>query len=467
MSREGQSSFDSLTVTAWGAKFSTPCVACIRVNNPRIIENGIDWVQRGPHSIMVPTEREKADKVKYGTEAFLRIQTTSAYHCFALVVVRCEDWRDDFVGMTPIMRFPDGSEETIFSFTPQAEWLDDIHNTYTSTMTAEVYLVYEKITLNRGRRLSVPELREMAVRFESASDDDYYWDFRRGLNNRFVLCYRLGSRREIEVSKIVIVIDPGHGWSRGSTGTECRQFVYFGRNEEDERDTSSTRTDTAFNLPDYVLEEIEYWIQRFTYIPRIPRRYQEWFYVIDVSLLLKAELERSGEYRVLLTREVEPNPQYRIQIAGTDTMRERHRVPNDNDADYFISIHCDGQPSFRLSGAFVLYPRNGDTNSDGQDVRKSRTLGQDIVTHYTALNIARDPIRGGGYIDPVRQPAPNDGKFVLMRGNETQRRVLVELGRMTNPHDILGLYQPNIQQTMAENLAQGIIFNITNRFANE
>ena len=465
MGAEGQNNFNAVRFTATGQNFSEPCTAWVRVDEPEITD--IEWV-RIHNKVEVPTRWENANEIKYGTEARLRIRTEGAFHCFALVIVRCNAWRTDFVGMAPITKRSEDSEETIFSFIPRASWLREPQSTDASTMTAKVYLVYDK---QRRATLNESELRQMAQHFEDGSNDDW-WRFPMGYENRFVIFYKKESEREIPISKIVIVIDPGHGWDTGNTGTECRQFVYYGRDENGERDTSSSsrRTATAFDLPDYVLQDVEHWINRFIDIPDLDMEYQEWFYVIDVSLLLKAELERSGEYRVLLTREVEPNPEYREQIAGTDTMTERYRIPNNNNADYFISVHCDGQEQVRFSGAFVLFPRNIDAipQGQGQDIRRSRILGQDILRHYTALNVARDRRSNGTYIDTVRQPgAPPHGKRVLMNVNRTQRRVLVELGRMTNPNDILGLYQPNIQQTMAENLAQGIIFNITNRFADE
>ena len=268
------------------------------------------------------------------------------------------------------------------------------------------------------------------------------------------------AKDETVSKELVIVIDPGHGWKYGLSGTECRQFSYYEKNGQGERNINKIKTDTAFNLPPHVLKNVEYWIKEFVSIPKLDKKYAEWFYVIDVALLLKKELEKENQYKVLMTREVEAEPKDREQISGTDTYTARNQVPNDNNADYFISIHCDGT-SFKSSGAFVLYPRNKDTNSQGRDVEKSRIFAQDITNHYKKV-YHLDP-------KPIKQPGDGEkeGKFVLKSGNKTQRRVLVELGRMTNPNDIIKLYEPNIQEKMAKQLAEGIIFNITNSYAKE
>lgn len=152
-----------------------------------------------------------------------------------------------------------------------------------------------------------------------------------------------------------------------------------------------------------------------------------------------------------MTRKLEKKPDKRVQIKGKDTYKARHSVPNDNSADYFISIHCDGQGSFKPTGAFILYPRDKDTNSIGSDIDKSKQFALNIAHNYQAL-----------WLDstPTRAPANNDGKYVLKAGNKTQRRILVELGRMTHPKDILRMYKPGVKNEIARNLAKGIEANI-------
>ena len=400
-------------------------------------------------------KKKKMNKAKYGVKACLQMDTQdSCRNCSLLVAIHCDDWKDDYIKMleittkSAVTTIPE--EQTFFEFTPNVEWLKD-SNKSSGNMVAKIYLVSCWMF---SLRPPDAELARMAEAFEQNKTEYQCLMFLHGN----YLKQDTKETEKIPVSKIVIVIDPGHGWSTGYTGTECRQFCYYEKNTKGEKDINKTKTDTAFNLPDYVLQNIEYWIANYVSITRLEKKYHEWFYVIDVSLLLKKELEKENRYKVLMTRAVEKN--IGEQISGEDTYTARHKIPNDNNADYFISIHCDGASSFKNSGAFVLYPRNKDTNSRMQDVEKSRIFARDIKSHYKALNLDSKPVQQPGNKE-------GEGKFVLKSGNKTQRRILVELGRMTNPNDILKLYEADMQENTAKHLAEGIIFNITNSYAKE
>lgn len=219
-------------------------------------------------------------------------------------------------------------------------------------------------------------------------------------------------------------------------------------------DKTKTKIVRAFDLPNHVLADVNTWIVEYTSI-RTLKEDQEWCSVIDISLLLKAKLEAGSNHKVMMTREVVVNLADRVQLPGKDKYSDRRKVVNDNKANYFISIHCDGQASFKHTGAFVVIPRNVDSHGTKtpSGIEKSRQLGLDIMNNYSVISPTSPSVIQVG-----------EEKSVLRKEKSAERRVIIELGRMTNPHDILKLYAEGNKDLIAEQLKNGILYNINNNY---
>jgi len=420
------------------------------VKSPKI--ESVTWIN-------IDTKEAKA-KTRYEKKVGIKIVTIDSSGLYAFIIVESKAWDRSYVHIEHIGQATKkkgekvAKEVTLFNFIPECDWAKDA--TKETEMTATVYIISDSRktwTVNTLGAIVKNVTGKPPENYCGISMENKPFQEEGGLGFTTIHTDKgtVTDAITLQEKKIVIVIDPGHGWSKESTGTECRYFRYYKKNEKGERDTSGTESKSAFNLPDHVLGNMDYWIKDYVDWPSIEKKYQEWFYVIDVSLLLEKELKKNEDYLVLMTRKVEPNIETRIQLSGTDTYTARHSIPNDNDADYFISVHCDGQGSFKLTGAFVIIPRDSDTNSQKRDINESREFAQDIIDEYKALHLA---------VVPITQPGANDGKFVLKAGNKTQKRVIVELGRMTNPKDIKKLYETGIQEKMAKQIANAVNVNV-------
>lgn len=93
-----------------------------------------------------------------------------------------------------------------------------------------------------------------------------------------------------------------------------------------------------------------------------------------------------------------------------------------------------------------------DTNSQGKDLKLSKELAEDLVKHFNVINHDKKPVW-----------VANGEKGVLTKNNKVPRRVIVELGRMTNPLDIIKLYEDGTQDKIAKQLKDGIVYNIKKR----
>lgn len=226
------------------------------------------------------------------------------------------------------------------------------------------------------------------------------------------------------------------------------------------------KTAQAKDLPDYVLQDIDKWIVSYSSISDKDLKVEdrEWHYVAEVSHRIVTLLNSYNNIVVYLTKDLEVHRDGNIllkkQIKGEQVISERRAVANDNKADCFLSLHCDGQATFKTTG--VIIPRDADSSeADKSDISKSRQLGNDIMNRYSliqTLYVDKKP-------DPVVQLSEEKG--VIIKSNKTQRRIIIEFGRMTNPNDIRNLYSNGAKDTIAQNLVDGIIYNINNRFIYE
>lgn len=241
---------------------------------------------------------------------------------------------------------------------------------------------------------------------------------------------------ELKKKTPIIVLDPGHGYLKGSTGAVS--YIYTYNISLPKGEDPQTGTSNVEELPQYVLDEPKKWIISKREDPIRSER----FLVYDVALELKKLLKNEG-ITVFLTRN-ERGP-----IPGSDdsaTRKERIDFANDNSADYFISIHADGASS-NASGAHVIYPKV----SDADTVHKSKELAMDIFTYYNVIKV-----ESGSPKEDIR------GLQILRNSNNTVKKVLVELGFVTSPSDAKALFS-NIKK-IANQISQGIIKNINEKF---
>ena len=227
-------------------------------------------------------------------------------------------------------------------------------------------------------------------------------------------------------NNLTIVIDPGHGYTQGSTGASAKIYEY-------KIDENKTAKADITNLPQKVIDNTNLIVNSSEDLKRNERGL-----VFDVSIKLKQLLEANG-YNVILTRTER-------RIEGKDdqeTRQARIDLANKNNADYFISIHADDVPNYSISGSHVIYPNI--TNSEV--VALSKELAEDIFSYYTVV--------------PVEPSSPKKdvrGLQVLRNSNKTKRRVLIELGFISSPKDAKALFS-NID-LIAHQLYKGLLKNL-------
>lgn len=244
-------------------------------------------------------------------------------------------------------------------------------------------------------------------------------------------------------SKISIVIDPGHGYTKGNTGATCKIYTHKIRGEDGEplkKDDGEFETSSAniMKLPQYVIDDPTSWVISKKEDPN----HNERGLVFDISVKLKDLLEKDG-FTCFLTRESKV-------IQGTDdssTRKKRIDLANNKQAHYFISVHADGADNETSSGAHVIYPKT----TDNKVSTDSKQLAVDIFKFYNVVQVESNSPK-----EDVR------GLQVLGSTNKTNRKVLVELGFVTTPRDAKAMFS-NIDK-IAEQLHQGLVFNIKNNF---
>ncbi|MDR2205206.1 MAG: N-acetylmuramoyl-L-alanine amidase [Flavobacteriaceae bacterium] len=254
--------------------------------------------------------------------------------------------------------------------------------------------------------------------------------------------FDLSSKKEIKnekYKKIKIVLDPGHGYTKGNTGAVCYLYKYKikgndGLPELDSNNNPVIKEGDIMNIPQYVINEPDAWIISKKEDPN----YNERILVFDVSSKLKELLEKKG-FTCFITRDSKV-------IIGNDDVKTRMKridLANKNKADYFISIHADGSKSNNSTGSHVIYPKMSDEN-----IRKNcKELATDIFTFYNVVNVEKS------------SPKEDERELqVLGSSNYTPKKILVELGFVTTPKDANSLFS-NIDR-IAQQLFDGIMKNV-------
>jgi N-acetylmuramoyl-L-alanine amidase len=197
----------------------------------------------------------------------------------------------------------------------------------------------------------------------------------------------------------------------------------------------------------------------------------------DVNLIaaqaLKVRLERTGRYKVVMTREAD------VYVPLEDRVRVAQRA----DADLFISIHSDSGPDAGLKGASVY------TLSDKAFARATRFVKAD--DWFVRASLASDPGVGDILFDLTQRATKNrsaafaetlvaqlDSKAPMLRRSHRSAgfmvllapdvpAVLLEMGFLSNPQDEQRLHDPEQVGDLVDGVGQAIdaYFEQTTRLA--
>lgn len=186
----------------------------------------------------------------------------------------------------------------------------------------------------------------------------------------------------------------------------------------------------------------------------------------DLNLLaaqaLKAKLERTGRYKVVMTREAD------VYVPLEDRVRVAQRA----DADLFISLHSDSAAEPNLRGASVY------TLSDKAFARATRFVKAD--DWFMRASLTSDPGVSDILFDLTQRATKNrsatfaetlvaklDGKTPLLRRSHRSAgfmvllapdvpAVLLEMGFISNSDDELRLRDPEQRERMIDGVAAAI-----------
>ena len=159
----------------------------------------------------------------------------------------------------------------------------------------------------------------------------------------------------------------------------------------------------------------------------------EYKVTLEVSLLLRDLLKQKG-YNVIMVRET-----HNVSISNS----ERAMVANNNNADAFVRIHCNGATDQSVKGALTMCQTKNNKYC-GQYYSKSRSLSDKVLKRLCEATGAKN--RGISETDS-------------MSGINwcTVPVTIVEMGFMSNREEDLLLVDKNYQNKLAIGIANGII----------
>ncbi|MDO5296877.1 MAG: N-acetylmuramoyl-L-alanine amidase [bacterium] len=150
---------------------------------------------------------------------------------------------------------------------------------------------------------------------------------------------------------------------------------------------------------------------------------------LDVALRLRELLEASG-WTVIMTRETDKDVSW-FRSPDTVELQARCDVANDNNAMWFISLHCNANRSSAVNGSSVYWYKHADK-------KLARGLNKALGANLGLRDI--------GLL--------RDGFYVLRY--TSMPACLIEMAFLSNPHDARLLGQENFRQQIAQNLADAI-----------
>ncbi|MFD0368549.1 N-acetylmuramoyl-L-alanine amidase [Streptomyces sp. NPDC059071] len=211
-----------------------------------------------------------------------------------------------------------------------------------------------------------------------------------------------------------VVIDPGHNPGNFRHSTEINKKVDIGTTRK-ECDTTGTSTNAG---------------------------YTEAAFTLDVSHRLRDLLKKQGAEVVLVHDAERPYG---------PCIDERARIGNAAKADAVVSVHADGSATGNRGFHVILPARvSGGSADTATIVGPSRTLGEEIVTHFArATGSSPANYIGSGTGLDVRDDL---GGLNL----STVPKVFLECGNMRDPKDAALLTDAAWRQKAAQGIANGI-----------
>jgi len=184
---------------------------------------------------------------------------------------------------------------------------------------------------------------------------------------------------------------------------------------------------------------------------------------LPTALAVKARLEATGRYQVVMTRSTD------VYIP----LEERVRIARRAHADLFLSLHADSGPSPSIHGAsvYTLSERGRQrvgsvlgrhewfleeaADSDDQAVGQILLDLTQRATHNRSAAFAQDLLERVGDRAPLLDRSQRDaGYFVLLAPDVPA--ALLEMGFITNPGDEARLNNPAKRAVLADEIAQAI-----------
>lgn len=188
---------------------------------------------------------------------------------------------------------------------------------------------------------------------------------------------------------------------------------------------------------------------------------------LSVARLLREELERTGRYRVVMTRDSDAYLKLRQRVA----------VARDEGADLFISLHADsiGDPSVRGASIYTLSDVASDEEAEMLAARENRADAlagvhldpDDDVMASILIDLAQRVTQNDSHAFAEILVAEMADRTLLL--NNTHRRagfavltapdvpsVLIELGYLSNPTDEGLLRSGDHQRDLARGIAAAI-----------
>ncbi len=246
----------------------------------------------------------------------------------------------------------------------------------------------------------------------------------------------------------VIVIDPGHGYTKGSAGSSVRLYNHKikgkdGKPEKDKKGNLIIKKSVKLDdLPQYVIDDVETWI---TGIKKgaYSNKYTERALTYDVAHAIYDELIKKGILKEKL-HIFRKDLNDRNENNGK-TLNERIKYANKINADYYISIHADGDDvKISTSGAHTIYASINHT-------KLSKKLASDILKYYSVIPILTESPK-----KDIRNLA------VFKPYHKTKRVTLIEMGYVTNPKEAKKLFSNS--KKIGKEIARGLDEHINNEY---
>lgn len=189
---------------------------------------------------------------------------------------------------------------------------------------------------------------------------------------------------------------------------------------------------------------------------------------LNAAKALKQELEASGRYRVLLTRERDT---YLKLYKRVEFARQHH-------ADLFISLHADsiGKSDVRGASIYTLSDKASDEQTALLADRENRTdliAGMDLDTNDEQVATIlvdltmRDTMNQSKFFANKLVGHMDNGDIIMLENPHRYAgfavlkapdipSVLIEMGFMSNPSEAAQLSRPEYRRILAKTLMQGI-----------